>query len=148
MDKWLIFSFLNPSPFFIPMKKKKNLVIIAIGSLVGIIGYWTADFSEDRALYKMTFKIIGPGSFIGAVISAFYRKRKPYFNALMISLGVLLGMLSRILWDIIQDPTSHSLFPFELLIGLVIVLPSSFLGAILIYSIFWLAGEKLSKNKL
>ena len=146
MDKWLSFSFFKPSPFFVPMKKKKNLVIIAIGSLVGILGYWTLDFSEDRALYNTFFRIMGPGAFFGAMLSAFYRKKSPFFNALMISLGVLLGMLSRILWEIILDPTSHELFPFELMSGLVIVVPAAFFGSFLIYFIFWVSGEKLTRN--
>ncbi len=128
------------------MKKNKTLVIIAIGFLVGIIGYWKIDFSDDRALYNTAFKIMGPGAFIGAIISAFYRKKSPFLNTLMISLGVLLGMLSRIFWDILQDPSSHNLFPFELMIGLAIVVPAAFLGAFLIYSVFWIAGEKLTRD--
>ena len=128
------------------MKEKKNLVIIAVGFLVGIIGYWTTDVSEDRALYNTVFSIMGPGAFIGAIISTFYRKKSPLFNALMISVGVLLGILSRIFWDIIQDPTSHNLFPFELLISMAIVFPTATLGAFLIYFVFWIAGKKLTKN--
>ena len=123
------------------MKKKKNLIIIAIGFLIGSIGYWIADFSDDRALFKTISTIIGPGTFIGAIISTIYRKKKPILNALMISLGVLLGMLSRIFWDIVQDPNSHNLFPFELLIGLVIVLPVAFLGSFLVNGIYFIGGK-------
>lgn len=123
------------------MKKKKNLIIIAIGFLIGSIGYWIADFSDDRALFKTISTIIGPGTFIGVIISTIYRKKKPILNALMISLGVLLGMLSRIFWDIIQDPKSHNLFPFELLIGLVIVLPVAFLGSFLVNGIYFIGGK-------
>jgi hypothetical protein len=130
------------------MKKKKSLVIMGIGFLVGVIGYWTKDFSEDRALYHTAFKIMGPGTFAGAIIFAFYRKKMPFLNALMISLGVLFGMLSRIFWDLIQGPTSHNLFPFEFMISLAIVVPAAFLGAFLVYSVFWIAAEKLTKNNI
>lgn len=147
MEKSLSFSFFNTSPFLILVKKKKHLVIIAIGFLVGIIGYWTIDFSDDRALYNTVFKIMGPGTFIGSVISALYRKKSPFSNALMICLGVLFGMLSRIFWDMIQDPGSPKLFPFESMISLAIVIPTAFLGAFLIYSVFWAAGGKITKNK-
>lgn len=123
------------------MKEKKNLVIIAIGFLVGIIGYWTIDFSEDRALYNTVFRIMGPGSFIGAIISGFYRKKSPFVNALMISLGVMFGMLSRIFWDAIHDSSTHNLFPFELMIGLAIVLPAACLGSFLIYGVYLIAGK-------
>ena len=128
------------------MKEKKNIVIAAIGFLVGIIGYWTIDFSDDRALFNTVFRIMGPGAFLGAIISSFYRKKSPFSNSLMISLGVILGMLSRILWDIFQDPSSYNRFPFELMISLAIVLPAAFLGVFLIYSIFWIAGEKATKD--
>jgi hypothetical protein len=123
------------------MKKNKNLVIIAIGFLIGTIGYWIADFTDERALFKTVSTILGPGTFIGAIISTIYRKNKPILNALMISLGVLLGMLSRIFWDIIQDPKSHNFFPIELLIGLAIVLPVAFLGSFLVNGIYFLAGK-------
>jgi hypothetical protein len=63
-------------------------------------------------------------------------------NALIISIGVMLGMVSRIGADLVKDPSSHNLFPFELMIGLVTVLPAAFLGSYLVKGIFFLAGKK------
>jgi FtsH-binding integral membrane protein len=123
------------------MKKSTPLLFMIFGALVGALGYWRIDFSEDGALYQTVFYTLAPGAFLVTLISGFIRKNKPAMNALIISLGVMLGMLSRIAVDLIKDPSSHNLFPFELMIGLVIVLPAAFLGAYLAYGIFYLAGK-------
>lgn len=129
------------------VKKLKVKIIIALGLLIGIVGYWTMDFADDRALFNSALKIMGPGAFFGAMLSTFFRRKKPYLNVLLICAGVAIGMLSRIFWEIIQNPSLHTYFPFELLIGLAIVLPAAFLGAFLIYFIYWISGEKLTKGK-
>jgi hypothetical protein len=126
---------------FFVMRKKSNLFVLLLGFLIGALGYWTADFSEERALYESVYYIKAPGAFLAVLIAGVFRKNQPSWNALMVSFGVMLGMLSRILVDILLDPTSHNLFPFELMIGLVIVLPVCFVGAYLIHGIFYIAGK-------
>lgn len=123
------------------MIEKKHLPSIALGFVVGAIGYWTADFSEDGEFARVIYSILGPGAFICSVISFSLRKKSPGFIALLISLGIMLGMLSKIFYDMIQDSSSHNLFPFELLLGLVIVVPAAFLGSFLVWGIFQIAGK-------
>lgn len=123
------------------MIKLKHLPTIALGFVVGTIGYWTADFSVKGEFTNVIYSILAPGAFICSVISYSLRKRSPGFIALLISLGILLGMLSKILFDIIRDSSSHNLLPFELLLGFVIVLPAAFLGSFLVWSIFQIAGK-------
>lgn len=126
---------------FLVDMKQIDWFIIVLGFLVGALGYWTAEFSDDRAIYNSLYYIKAPGTFIAVILAGLIRKREPAMNALRVTLGVMLGMLSRIFYDMIQDPSSHNLFPFELLIGLVIVMPVAFLGAYLIYGVFYLAGR-------
>lgn len=121
--------------------KKTNSIILFLGFLVGALGYWTADFSEKDALYQSVFYIKAPGAFLVAVLAGFFRKNDPAMNALMVTFGLMLGMLSRIIFDIVIDPSSHNLFPFELMIGLVIIMPVAFLASYLIYGVFYLAGK-------
>ena len=109
--------------------------------MIGAFGYWTADFSESNALYNSVFYVKAPGTFLAMLLTGMIRKNQPAWNALMVSSGVMLGMLSRIFWDIMLDPSSHNLFPFELMIGLVIILPVSFIGSYLIHGIFFIAGK-------
>lgn len=116
-------------------------MIVLLGFLVGAIGYWTVDFSESEAFSGVIYTVLGPGAFLGSVISGLVTKKQPAFNALNISLGVMLGMLSRIFADLIMDPTSHNLFPFELMLGLVIVVPAAFFGSFLVYGIYYIAGK-------
>lgn len=123
------------------IKKYKVYTILALGILIGVVGYWTIDFSDDRAQFNSVLKIMGPGAFFGAMVSTLIRKKKPVLNALTISAGVSMGMLSRILWDMSQNYSSDLVFPFELLIGLAIVIPAAFLGALLIYGIYLVGGK-------
>ncbi len=123
------------------MIEKKQLPIIALGFFVGALGYWTADFSNDGEFLRVIYSILGPGAFICAIISIFLREKSPVLIALLVSLGVMLGMLSKIFYDIIRDSSSHGLLPFELLLGLVIVIPAAFLGSILVWGIMKIAGK-------
>ncbi len=126
--------------FLVDMKQIDWLILV-LGFLVGALGYWTADFSDERALYQSVYYIKAPGAFIAVIIAGLIRKNEPAQNALRVTFGVMLGMLSRIIFDISLDPSSHNLFPFELMIGMVIVMPVAFLGAYLIYGVFYLAGK-------
>ena len=123
------------------MIQKKHLPSIALGFVVGAFGYWTADFSEDGEFARVIYSILGPGAVICSVISFAVRKKSPGFIALLISLGIVLGMLSKIGYDIAKDSSSHDMLPFELLLGLVIVLPAAFLGSFLVWGIFQIAGK-------
>lgn len=123
------------------MKKNKPVIIVLLGFLVGAIGYWTVDFSESGAFSGVIYTILGPGAFFSSVISSLIIRKQATFNALNVSLGVMLGMLSRIFADLIRDSSSHNLFPFELMLGLVIVLPAAFLGSFLVWGIFQIAGK-------
>jgi hypothetical protein len=123
------------------MIEKRHLPIIALGLVVGVLGYWTADFSKEEDFSRVIYTIMGPGTFIASIIAFVVRKKSPIYTALLVSLGVMLGMLSRIFFDIIKDPSSHNLFPFELMIGLVIVLPAAFLGVFLVQGIFFVSGK-------
>lgn len=123
------------------MIQKKHLPSIALGFVVGAVGYWTADFSVEGEFSKVIYSILGPGAFICSVISYSLRKKSPGFITLLISLGIMLGMLSKILYDISSDSSSHGMLPFELLLGLVIVLPAAFLGSFLVWGIIQIAGK-------
>lgn len=128
--------------FFYRMKTKKiNWLILILGFMVGALGYWTADFSEEGALYQSLYYIKAPGTLIAVILAGLIRKNEPALNALRVTFGVMLGMLSRIFFDMTLDPGSHNLFPFELMIGLVIVMPVAFAGAYLIFGLFFLAGR-------
>lgn len=88
-----------------------------------------------------------PGSFGDVFSFHLDQKKDPGFNALLVSLGVLVGMLSRIFSDMISDPSSHGFLPFELMLGLVIVLPAAFLVSFLVWGIFQIGGENWGNPK-
>ncbi|WP_111668859.1 hypothetical protein [Algoriphagus litoralis] len=123
------------------MIQKKHLPTIALGLVIGAIGYWMADFSEKGEFSRVIYFFLAPGAFVGAAISFSLRKKSPGFIALLISFGVVLGMLSKILYDLARDINSHDMLPFELLLGLVIVLPAAFIGSYLVWGIFQIAGK-------
>lgn len=127
---------------FFTVMKKIYVPLLILGFIVGAVGYWTADFSQKNVLFDSLFYIKAPGTLLVAVFAGFINRREPTSNSLLISFGVMLGMLSRIVFDMIQDSTSHNLFPFELFIGAVVIFPVSFLGNYLIYGIMYLSGKE------
>jgi len=122
--------------------KKNTLILLILGFGIGALGFWTADFSEEKALSDSLYYIKAPLTFILSLGSGFIWKNKPMGNSLFITFGVILGMASRIFADIIQDSSSHNLFPIELMIGLVIVFPAALVGSYLAHGVFFLSGKK------
>ena len=66
---------------------------------------------------------------VSACVLSFIRSQGIWRWAVYVGLGLPASIMLRVLYDWFGDPTSHSLVPYELGIGLLIGLPSAFLGA-------------------
>ncbi len=123
------------------MRKKSNALTLFLGFLIGALGYFALDVSENGSLFKSFLFIKIPAVFSVTLIAGIIRKKQPAWNALLVSFGVFLGVVSRILIDMILDPISHDLFLFELIGVFAFILPVSFFGAYLIHGVFFIAGK-------
>lgn len=110
----------------------KNFWIILIGVIIGAISYWFNSYNDLYFLGIHIWILMGVGAFLGAILSRLLFLTKTSKSALFLTLGILISVLLRIIYDItFWDPTSHNLAPFEIIIAALITLPASFLGSFL-----------------
>lgn len=109
---------------------KVRLLTTLLGLFIGAFTYWTVPYSEMSMLDLKFWAIIGVGSIICALVSTVFFHQKPLDTGLFITLGVVLSVLFRIIYDtIFWDPSSHNLAGIELLIALLQSLPPALIGA-------------------
>lgn len=110
----------------------RNSWIILIGVIIGAISYWFNPYNDLYFLGIHIWILMGVGAFLGAILSRLLFLTKTSKCALFLTLGILISVLLRIIYDItFWDPTSHNLAPFEIIIAALITLPASFLGSFL-----------------
>ena len=122
------------------MKAKVKIWIIIVGLIIGGISYWFQPYNQTTVLGIHIYLILSVGAFLGALFLMIFINKKPSQISLFLTLGMTLAILARIIYDtIFWDSTSHSLAPFEIIIGALIIMPCAFAGsflALLIKKIF------------
>jgi len=115
------------------MKKKKkiNILIIVVGIIAGGFSYWFNPYNEMSLFGISIYKLMGAGAFLGSLILTLFLNKKPSKIALLITVGVIIGVMCRIVFDGILDSSTHNLFPFEIIGALFITIPSAFIGSYL-----------------
>ena len=114
------------------MKPKAKLLVTLVGVLVGASSYWPIPYEELDYLAIKIWGIVGLGSLIASYFSTVLIKQKSAQTALLITIGVILSVIIRILYDItFWDSTSHNLAPFEILFSGLQSLPMAYVGAYL-----------------
>ena len=114
------------------MKPKVKFLITLIGFLIGGVSYWRTPYNELNLLDTQMWILFVFGTLIGSFIVNLYLNNKPIKVAILISLGVVLSVIFRILYEItFMDTSSHNLAPFEILVSVIQTLPMSLLGAYL-----------------
>ena len=112
------------------------ILIILIGIIDGVLSYWfnTSD-NESRVLgipsFIFVLMLMGSGAFLGSLILTLILNEKPWKIALLITAGVIIGIMCRIVFDVVNDLSTHNLFPIEIIMALVIIVPSAFIGSYL-----------------
>ena len=114
------------------LKTKVKFLITLIGFLIGAVSYWRTPYEELNLLDTQMWILFVFGTLIGSFIVNLYLNNKPIKVAILISLGVVLSVIFRILYEItFMDTSSHNLAPFEILVSVIQTLPMSLLGAYL-----------------
>jgi hypothetical protein len=114
------------------MKSKIGIVTILVGIIISGLAYWFHPYNQNTVFGINKWVIMGIGAFLGTLLLMVFLKEKPLKIALFVSLGVLLGVFARIIYDItLRDSTSHNLFPFEIIISSIVTVPCAFTGVYL-----------------
>jgi uncharacterized membrane protein YccC len=114
------------------MKNKLRIWITLVGLIIGGIAYWFQPYGQDTVLGINMWLIMSMGAFIASFLLMLFVNEKPPKIALLISLGVALAVLARIIYDTtFYDSTSHNMAPFEIIICGIVTIPSAFVGVYL-----------------
>jgi hypothetical protein len=114
------------------MKTKVKIWVTLVGILIGAISYWRIPYGEVNLLEIQIWLLVGSGTLIGSLFSTLYFNQKPSKIGLLITLGVVLSVIIRIIYDVtFWDSTSHNLAPFEVIFSVLQSLPMAFIGAYL-----------------
>jgi len=112
--------------------------ITLVGLTIGAISFLIEPYVQTDM--PGSFFIWSVGAFFGSLLLMLFVNEKPPKIALLISLGIALAVIARIIYDtIFVDSTSHNLAPFEIIICGIIAIPSAFVGVYL--------GLLIKKNK-
>jgi len=101
-----------------------------VGLIIGVIAYWLEPYVQTDI--PGSFFIWSVSAFLGSLLLMLFVNEKPPKIALLVSLGIALAVLLRIIYDTtFVDSTSHNLAPLEIIICGIITIPSAFAGAYL-----------------
>lgn len=114
------------------MKNKIKIFSLIIGVVCGAISYWFNSYNEMYVNGINIYYLMGVLAFISIFALGFVYKKFVFSLPIYFSIGFVISVLGRIFFDISNDPSSHNLFPFEVVFVLAIIVPSSFAGSFLI----------------
>jgi nitrate/nitrite transporter NarK len=122
------------------VKDREGIILLVGTTLAAGALHWTVPYGEvdyTGARYLTTWMII---AVIAGFLGATFLRKSTKHSTMLVTMGFLLTVLLRVAYGGFQDPTSHNLFPFELMITLAIALPPAFIGA-------WLGNMLLTKEE-
>lgn len=101
-----------------------------VSALAVGVPYWLIPYNK----VNLPSALIGPGLFV--VMAAALLVRLPrsatgfWKSTAAIGLAVPVPVLARVVWDGVNDPTSHNLWPIEIVIALVLGMACAVAGAV------------------
>lgn len=118
------------------MKNKIGIWITLVGLIIGGLAYWFQPYNESTVFGINMYLIMSVGAFFASMLLMLSLSQKPTKIALFVSLGVILAVLARIIYDTaFWDATSHNLAPFEIIISGIVTIPCAFIGVYLAFFI-------------
>ncbi len=111
------------------MKRKVEILIILVGIVAGGFSYWFNPYNEMSLLGVSIYKLMASSAFLCSLILTLMLNEKPWKVALLITAGVIIGIMCRIVFDISIDSSTYNLFPFEIITALFLTVPSAFIGS-------------------
>jgi uncharacterized membrane protein YeaQ/YmgE (transglycosylase-associated protein family) len=114
------------------MKNKIGIGTTLIGIIIGGLAYWFQPYNQSTVFGINMWVIMSIGAFLGTLLIMIFLNEKPPKIALFVFLGVIIGVVAPIIYDItFWDPTSHNLFPFEIIFSSLITVTFAFIGVYL-----------------
>ena len=114
-------------------RKRWSVATVFLGFLAGglplwPVAYYSIDLSNPGFLAQWIIAGIIAGGFPAALSSLSMHR-----SAVLLGAGFGMAVLARVLFEIIQDPTTHNLWPFEVAISVAVGLLAGIGGSLLVY---------------
>jgi hypothetical protein len=93
------------------------------------VPYWQVPYNK----VSLPTTLIAPGFFVmifAAALARFAGKHSFFATLLVVALAAPAAVVVRVVVETSQDPTSHNLWPFEVVLALFVGLAASLLGAV------------------
>ncbi len=100
-----------------------------LGFLSGIPYYFATPKSQTSTFPVVLFSLVIGILFSSAMGISLAQPQRVWRWAIAVGLGLPAAVICRIIIDSIQDSSSHNMFPFEIIISLIIAAPFTFAGA-------------------
>lgn len=117
------------------MKKRMKLYITIIGIVCGALSYWFNPYNEMYLGKINIYYLMLSLAFFANIILGFVYKKQFLKVPIYFCIGFIISVLGRIFFDISKDPSTHNLFPFEIIFVMIIIVPTSIIGSYLIHLI-------------
>jgi hypothetical protein len=85
--------------------------------------------SHSNSTFTSVFLLIGGIFFIEGLAFSLWKRERVWRWALALNLGFIVIIMGRIVFDGLRDPTSHNLWPFEIITAIAVAGPTTFFGA-------------------
>lgn len=128
------------------MKNKIILLILLVGVFAGGFSYWFNPYNDMHFLGIHIYVLMVAGAFLSAMVLTLILIEKPWNIAFLITAGVMIGILGRIIFDMVNDSSTHNMFPFELVISFVITLTAATIGSYLSHMINYFKTKQSSSS--
>ena len=107
------------------------LYLSAVVSFFAVgIPYWKIPYNEvnliDVLLTPVLIIVV-----ISAMLVRIYTKLSFLRITSVVGLSVFAAIMARVLFEVVKDPTSHNLWPFEVMIALIVGLTSAAAGTLI-----------------
>lgn len=127
---------------------RKNL-LLAAGFVSGVLAVGVPYWSMAYGKVKLPVALVGPGLLVpvGAALLLCGNRVASLLKVLLVmGATVPAAVCLRVVWDVAADPTSHNLWPFEVVIASFVGFPCALAGALVGSMIAWLITHCAGKN--
>jgi len=132
------------------LRKSKDLYLMIAIFIIAVIAACLVRFSvsitelESSGHSKMWLGV----SFLTGIVSGIFYRKNFFLPGLVVTAGFFIAVLFRIVYDLTSiDPTSHSLFPVELVIWSIMAFIPAVAGSFLSSMIFRLINKNQSEKQ-
>jgi hypothetical protein len=117
-----------------PIYRKRWMVAtVFLGFIAGGLPFWPVPYySIDLSKPEFLGQWIVAGIIAGGIPAAL-SNLSMHRSAALLGAGFGMAVLARVLFETIQDPTTHNLWPFEVAISVAVGLLAGIAGTLLVY---------------